>query len=160
MSSNKNFRRIKIDERVEKYLLLTATPEKKLLKIISNLKDIFPNQKTWNNLTENRDQKLAELITKFQKRGKLYREVGKNWLTNNNNLAEDFSTFTKTFEGEISTEEVVKFFRKLMKDRSVNIIDIAIFIHIYVEQVVGMQLFEESNEVIEKEVNEFFNKNK
>jgi len=150
MSNSKNFRRIKIDEKVEKYLLLKATPEKKLLQIISNLKDIFPKQKMWNNLTDDRAEKIAELITKFQKRGKLYREVGKNWLTKNQNLADDFTKFTQSFEGEISTEEVVKFFNKMMKQHSINPLDVAIFVHIYVEQIVGMQLFEESNEAIEK----------
>jgi hypothetical protein len=155
-----NYRRIKIDERVEKYLILEKTPEKKLLNIIKDLKDVFPKQKYWSNLKEGKKEKIQEMLEKFNHRGNFYREIGKYWIKQNQMLAEMFTTFINNFEQEISTEEVLKFFETAEKELSLNYVDIAIFVHFYVEQMVGMQLFDETNSKIEENVDKYFGKHK
>jgi hypothetical protein len=151
--TKQSFKRINFDENLEKYLLFELTPEKKLLTIIKNLKDVFPKQKRWRNFEEDKESKIVELLEKFQRRGKLYREVCKNWFTKNQHLSDEFTNYFQSTDKEISTEEVLKFFKELREKHSLNIKDIFVFIHVYVEQVLGMQLFEESALKLEEEYN-------
>ena len=150
--ANNAFKRINFNDAVAKYLVFNATPEKKLINIIQGLKDAFPKQKEWRNLTENRPQKEVEIMEKFAKRGNLYKKVCQNWMVANKNLAEDFNAHFQNTDKEISTDDVVKFFDSTKKKLSLNTKDIVIFIHTYLEQVVGIQLFEESALKIEKEL--------
>ncbi|MBN1115049.1 MAG: hypothetical protein JXA66_06880 [Oligoflexia bacterium] len=146
------FKKIRFDETVERHLVFAKTPEKKLLQIIKNLKDVFPKQKFWKNLEESRNEKVTELMTKFRKRGKFYREICKSWLTVNSNLGEEFSDFFRNTEKEVDTDDVVKFFHELKSKHKLGAVDIVIFIHIYVEQVLGVQLFEESAKILEEDL--------
>ena len=148
----KAYKRINFNEKVAKYLVFEATPEKKLLNIIRDLKDVFPKQKEWRNLTDNRKEKEAEVLEKFLKKGNLYKKVCQNWMMNNKQMAEEFNTYFQDTEKEISTDEVVKFFDSMKKKLSLNTKDVVIFIHTYLEQVVGIQLFEESATKIEKDL--------
>ena len=147
-----SYKRINFNEAVAKYLIFKATPEKKLLNIISDLKDAFPRQKEWRNLTENRTQKEAEIMEKFMRKGNLYKKVCQNWMVANKNLAEKFNAHFQNTDKEISAEEVVKFFDSAKKELSLNTKDIVIFIHTYLEQVVGIQLLQESALKIEKDL--------
>ncbi len=146
------YKKIDFNEKVEKYLIFELTPEKKLLGIIKDLKDIFPRQKDWKDLTENREQKEAEILDKFRRRGKLYKKVCQNWLNNNMPLIQAFNEHFENLEREISTDDVVKYFAEMKKKFSLNTKDIIIFIHLYLEQSMGIQLFEESAKKIEAEV--------
>jgi len=146
------YKRINFNEAVAKYLIFKATPEKKLLNIISELKDVFPKQKEWRDLSDNRTQKEAEILEKFMRKGNLYKKICQNWMINNKNLAEEFNNNFKDTNKEVSADDVVKFFDSAKKKLSLNTRDIVIFIHTYLEQVVGMQLFEEAALKIEKEL--------
>ncbi|MEI6079794.1 MAG: hypothetical protein WCQ53_04050 [bacterium] len=146
------FKRVNFDEPMEKYLIFDLTPEKKLLDIIAELKDVFPKQKEWRNLSDNRPQKETEIIDKFRRRGKLYRKICQNWMNKNMNLAEEFNNYFQSQDKEISTEEVLKFFETLKKKFNMGIKDIFVFIHIYLEHGIGMQLFEESAVKLESEL--------
>ena len=149
---NRTYKRINFNDAVAKYLVFNATPEKKLLNIIKDLKDAFPKQKEWKNLTENRPQKEIEIMEKFGRKGNLYKKVCQNWMVANKTLAEDFNAHFQNTEKEISTDDVVKFFDSAKKKLSLNTKDIVIFVHTYLEQVVGIQLFEESALKIEKDL--------
>jgi hypothetical protein len=144
MEKQQTFKKVNFNEPMEKYLIFDLTPEKKLLDIIADLKDVFPKQKDWRDLKDNRPQKEAELIDKFRRRGKLYRKICQNWMNKNMHLAEEFNTYFQTQDKEISTEEVLKFFEILKKNHNMSIKDLFVFIHIYLEHGIGMQLFEES----------------
>jgi hypothetical protein len=148
----RTYKRINFNDGVAQYLVFKATPEKKLLNIIRDLKDAFPKQKEWRNLTENRPQKEAEIMDKFWRKGNLYKKICQNWMLANKTLAEEFNTHFQNTEKEISTDDVVKFFDSAKKKLSLNTKDIVIFIHTYLEQVVGIQLFEESALKIEKDL--------
>lgn len=151
------FKRINIDSRAYKYLIFKAVPEKKLLNTIKNLKDVFPNQKYWVSLEgEEATVKKDEILTKFEKKGKLFKELAKYWLNTIKPQCDEFQKFMESFELEISTEEVVKFFNGLKEKYNMNSIDVALFVHIYLEQVVGMQLFEESTKKLENELNDYY----
>jgi len=148
----RTYKRINFNEAVAKYLVFSATPEKKLLNIIRDLKDAFPKQSEWRNLTENRPQKELEIMEKFGRRGNLYKKVCQSWMLANKGLAEEFNAHFQNTDKEISTDDVVKFFDSAKKKLSLNTKDIVIFVHTYLEQVVGIQLFEESALQIEKEL--------
>lgn len=153
------FKRINVDSRAYKYLIFEAVPEKKLLNTIKNLKDVFPNQKHWVSLDgEEALQKKEEILNKFEKKGKLFKELAKYWLNTIKPQCEEFQKFIESFESEVSTEEVIKFFNGLKEKYNMNSIDVALFVHIYLEQVVGMQLFEDSTKVLEEELNNYYNK--
>jgi len=143
------FKRIDFNEKIEKQLIFELTPEKKLLSIIKDLKDIFPRQKEWQNLTENKEKKHAELIDKFRRQGKLYKKVCQYWLSNNMPLVQAFNEHFENTDKEIGADEVVKFFHDVKKKLSLSTTDIIIFVHIYLEQSLGMQLFEEAAKKIE-----------
>ena len=157
MEKQQTFKKVNFNEPMEKYLIFELTPEKKLLDMISDLKDVFPKQKEWRNLSDNRPQKEAELIDKFRRRGKLYRKICQNWMNRNMHLAEEFNNYFQTQDKEISTEEVLKFFEILKKKHNMDIKDIFVFIHIYLEHGVGMQLFEESALKLEAELDKALN---
>lgn len=158
---NKEFKRINVDSRLYKYLMFEAIPEKRLLNSIKNLKEVFPNQKYWNNLGgEEASKKKEELLNKFEKKGKLYKDLAKYWLNNIKPQCEEFQKFVESFELEVSTEEVLKFFNNLKEKYSMNAVDVALFVHIYLEQVVGMQLFEESTKVLENELETYYSNQK
>lgn len=152
---NKEFKKINVNSDVYKYLLFDFVPEKKLINIIKNLKEIFPKQKYWTNLSESTEEKKQEIYNKFERKGKLYKEIAKYWLSNYKEASEDFNKFVESFDLEISTEEVIKHFNDYKEKYKMNIVDIALFIHIYVEQVLGLQLFKESTEAIENELETF-----
>ena len=158
MEKQQTFKKVNFNEPMEKYLIFDLTPEKKLLDIIADLKDVFPRQKEWRNLTDNRPQNEAELLDKFRRRGKLYRKICQNWMNKNMHLAEEFNTYFQTQDKEISTEEVLKFFETLKKNHNMDIKDIFVFIHIYLEHGIGMQLFEESAVKLEAELDKALKK--
>ncbi|MCX6113402.1 MAG: hypothetical protein NTY22_09040 [Proteobacteria bacterium] len=138
------FKKVNFNEPMEKYLIFDLTPEKKLLDIVAELKDVFPRQKEWRNLNDNRPQKEIELLEKFRRRGKLYRKICQNWMNKNMHLAEEFNNYFQSSDKEISTEEVLKFFESIKKKFNMSIKDIMVFVHIYLEHGIGMSLFEES----------------
>lgn len=146
------FKRIDFNEKLEKHLIFELTPEKKLLSIVRDLKDVFPRQKEWHNLTEDKDKKHAELLEKFRRQGKLYKKVCQYWLNNNMALVQAFNEHFENTNKEIGADEVVKFFHDIKKKLSLNTKDIIIFIHIYLEQSLGIQLFEEAAKKIESEL--------
>jgi molybdopterin converting factor small subunit len=144
-----NFKRIDFNENVERHLIFKLTPEKKLLSIIQDLKEVFPRQKEWRDLTENRAQKVIEILDKFRKKGKLFKKVCQYWLNNNTQLIQAFNDHFQNIETEISTDDVVKFFAETKKKFSLDNKDIVIFVHLYLEQSLGIQLFEDSAKKIE-----------
>lgn len=144
-----SYKKIDFNETVENYLIFELTPEKKLLSIIRDLKEVFPRQKEWRDLTENKEQKKAEILDKFRRRGKLYKKICQNWLTNNMQLIQAFNDHFENIEKEISTDDVVKFFSEMKKKFSLDKKDLIIFVHLYLEQSMGIQLFEESAKKIE-----------
>jgi hypothetical protein len=156
LMEKQTFKKINFNEAMERYLVFELTPEKKLLDIIRNLKDVFPRQKEWKNLTENKGQKELEILDKFRRKGKLYRKLCQNWMNKNMHLAEAFNEHFQDTEKEISTEEVIKFFDILKKNFKLGTKDIAVFVHVYLEGGLGMALFEDSanklNSEIEKEL--------
>ena len=156
LMEKQSFKKINFNEPMERFLVFELTPEKKLLDIITDLKDVFPKQKDWRNLTENRPQKEAEVLEKFRRKGKLYRKICQNWMNKNMHLAEAFNKYFKDTDREISTEEVQKFFETLKNNFKLGTKDIAVFVHVYLEGGLGMVLFEDSavklNAEIEKEL--------
>lgn len=146
-----NFKKILFDERLERYLIFNVTNEKKLFNIIKELAEIFPKKK-WKDLKENRAEKEIEILEKFRKKGKFYKKICTSWLLNNKNLIEAFNNHFKEQSQEITANEVLDFFKQLKEKFNLNTKDIVIFIHIYLEQVLGMSLFEESALSIEKEL--------
>jgi cell fate (sporulation/competence/biofilm development) regulator YlbF (YheA/YmcA/DUF963 family) len=148
----RTYKRINFNDAVAKYLVFNATPEKKLLNIIRDLKEAFPKQSEWKNLTENRPAKELEIMEKFGRRGNLYKKVCQSWMVNHKDLAEEFNAHFQNTDKEISTDDVVKFFDSAKKKLSLNTKDIVIFVHTYLEQVVGIQLFEESALKIEQDL--------
>lgn len=147
-----SFKKIDFNEAMERYLVFDLTPEKKLLDIIKELKDVFPKQKDWRDLTDNRPQKEAEVLEKFRRKGKLYRKICQNWMNKNMHLAEAFNEHFQSTEKEISTEEVLKFFDILKKNFKLSIKDVAVFIHVYLEGGLGMALFEDSAKKLDAEI--------
>ncbi len=143
------FKRIDFNEQTERQLIFELTPEKKLLSIIKDLKDIFPRQKEWQDLTENKEKKQAELLDKFRRQGKLYKKICQYWLSNNTPLVQAFNKHFENTDKEIGADEVVKFFQDTKKKLSLSTADIIIFVHIYLEQSLGIQLFTEAAKKIE-----------
>ena len=127
-----NYKRINFNEPVEKYLIFEVTPSKKLLNTIRELKDVFPKQKEWTDLENNKDQKQLEILDKFRKKGKLYKRICQNWLSNNLNLVQAFNQHFENIDKEISTDEVLKFFKKLKSDFTLDNKDLILFVHIYI----------------------------
>ena len=147
--STTSFKRINFDEKIERHLIFKLTPEKKLLSIIKDLKDVFPRQKDWRDLAENKDQKQNELLEKFRKQGKFYKKVCQYWLSNNMALVQAFNEHFENTDKEIGADEVVKFFSDIKKKLSMSTEEIIIFIHVYLEQSIGIQLFEDAAKKIE-----------
>ena len=146
------FKKINFNEAMERYLIFEKTPEKKLLSIISGLKDLFPKQKEWRNLEDNRNQKELELIEKFRKKGKLYRKICQNWINNNMSLVEEFNKSFQDTDKEVSTKDLLKFFENIKNKYSLSSKDLAIFVHIYIENSLCMALFEDSASILDKEL--------
>jgi hypothetical protein len=157
MQNKQEFKRILFNDSVENYLIFNITSQKKLLIIIKNLKELFPKKKYWNNIEEDKDNKQSEILSKFRKKGKFYKKICKNWLTNNIKLIESFNEHFKSTDKEISTEEVLKFFENLKKENNLNIKDIILFVHIYIEETLGISLFKDSAKKLEKELKEELN---
>ncbi len=147
--STTSFKRINFDEKIERHLIFKLTPEKTLLSIIKDLKDVFPRQKDWRDLVENKDQKQNELLEKFRKQGKFYKKVCQYWLSNNMALVQAFNEHFENTDKEIGADEVVKFFSDIKKKLSMSTEEIIIFIHVYLEQSIGIQLFEDAAKKIE-----------
>jgi len=146
------FKRVNFNEDMERYLIFKLTPEKKLLNIIQDLKAVFPQHKRWLNLVDDKEQKEKEILEKFRKKAQLYKKICQYWLNNNTGLATEFNEYFQNVDKEVHADDVIKFFDAMKKKHSLNSKDIIVFIHIYVEQAMGVQLFEESALKIEKEL--------
>jgi len=150
---DKEFKKINIDKKLYNYFLFNLIPQKKLFSSIKNLKDVFPKQKDWKNIeTLSYEDKKQELISKFEKKGKFFKELSKHYVNLNKNACQDFNKFLESFDVEISTDELINFFNSFKQKYNMNIKDIVLFIHIYVEELLGLKMYKETTQYFEDEL--------
>lgn len=149
---NKEFKKINFDKKLYEYFLFELISQKKLLNTIKSLKDVFTKQKTLSSIDAISNNKDLILL-KFDKKGKFFRELAKHYVNSNKEACEEFNKFLESFDLEVSTDELIKFFNSLKEKHQMNIKDLVLFIHIYVEELLGLKMFKETAEYFEKELN-------
>jgi len=152
---NKEFKKINFDKKLYEYFLFELTPQKKLFNIIKNLKDVFNKQSIWTN-TDSINKNKDLILLKFEKKGRFFKEVAKQYINLNKIACEDFNKFLESFDQEVSTDELINFFNSFKEKHNMNIKDLVLFIHIYVEELLGLKMFKETTEYFEKQLDANF----